>query len=171
MDRPEKWLAAAEPDADESDFSAVSFQLYAKRRLDVLFEVAGRLKVADREMLCKLLRSSLVSRHRQPRRSRGKRASEPKGCVQAPDRWNNRPGVDRVVADKADLLPALGRARPWFLSSRNCLDTYELFNNSLGQLGSVWHGKVLTKGLITIQRPKRLALDVLHHFPITCWPD
>lgn len=54
MDRPEKWLAAAEPDADESDFSAVSFQLYAKRRLDVLFEVAGRLKVADRKILCKL---------------------------------------------------------------------------------------------------------------------
>lgn len=54
MDRPEKWLAAAEPDADESDFSAVSFQLYAKRHLDVLFEVAGRLKVTDREMLCKL---------------------------------------------------------------------------------------------------------------------
>jgi len=57
MDRPEKWLAADEPDADDSDFSAVSFQLYAKRRLDVLFEVAGRPKVPDRKILCKLTHS------------------------------------------------------------------------------------------------------------------
>jgi len=61
-----------------------------------------------------LLRSSLVSRHRQPRGESWKaRASEPKGCVQAPDRWNNRPWSGTGGGRQGrGLLPALGRARP-----------------------------------------------------------
>jgi hypothetical protein len=57
---------------------------------------------------------------------------EPKGCVQAPGRWNNRPWVDRVVADKAKAYcPRLEGLAPWFLRSRNCPDTYiyEFLNN------------------------------------------
>ena len=39
------------------------------------------------------------------------------------------PGVDRVVADKAQTYcPRLEGLGPWFLRSRNCLDTYELLN-------------------------------------------
>jgi hypothetical protein len=38
--------------------------------------------------------------------------------------------VDRVVADKAQTYcPRLEGLGPWFLRSRNCLDTYELLNN------------------------------------------
>ena len=43
------------------------------------------------------------------------------------------PGVDRVVADKAEAYcPRLEGLVPWFLRSRNCLDTYELLNKSNG---------------------------------------
>jgi hypothetical protein len=83
--------------------------------------------------LSQLLRSSLVSRHRQPRGESWKaRASEPKGCVQAPRTVGiTAPGVDRVVADKAEAYcPRLEGLGPWFLRSRNCLNTYELLNKS-----------------------------------------
>jgi hypothetical protein len=41
--------------------------------------------------------------------------------------------VDRVVADKAQTYcPRLEGLGPWFLRSRNCLDTYELLNESNG---------------------------------------
>ena len=49
-----------------------------------------------------LLRSSLVSRHTTSKGESWKaRASEPKGCVQAWSPEVTVPGVDRVVADKA----------------------------------------------------------------------
>src|SRR5215813_11167939 len=48
-----------------------------------------------------------------------------------PDRWHNRPGVDGVVADKAQThCPRLERLVPKVLKNRKCLDTYELFNMS-----------------------------------------
>jgi hypothetical protein len=47
-----------------------------------------------------------------------------------PDRWHNRPGVDRVAADKAQsYCPRLERLVPWVLQNANCLDTHELLNN------------------------------------------
>ena len=40
------------------------------------------------------------------------------------------PGVDRVVADKAQTYcPRLEGLAPWFLRSRNCPDTYKLLNS------------------------------------------
>ena len=61
------------------------------------------------------------------------RASEPKGCVQAWTAEVTAPGVDWVVADKAQTYcPRLEGLGPWFLRSRNCLDTYELLNESNG---------------------------------------
>ena len=54
------------------------------------------------------------------------RAPEPKGSVQAPGRWNNHLGVDRVVPDTAqNYCPGLEGLVPWFPRNRNCLDTYE----------------------------------------------
>ena len=48
-----------------------------------------------------------------------------------PDRWHNRPGVDGVVADKAQThCPRLERLVPKVLKNRKCLDTYELLNES-----------------------------------------
>ena len=48
-----------------------------------------------------------------------------------PDRWPKRPGVDGVVADKAQThCPRLERLVPKVLKNRKCLDTYELLNTS-----------------------------------------
>ena len=45
------------------------------------------------------------------------------------DRWRNRPGVDAVVADKAQTHgPRLKRLVPKVLKNRKYLDTYELLN-------------------------------------------
>src|SRR5215831_6584085 len=63
----------------------------------------------------KFLRSSLVSRHRQIRGEPWKaRASESKGSVQARAAGITTSGADRVRLQGSGLLPALGRARPWF---------------------------------------------------------
>jgi hypothetical protein len=76
----------------------------------------------------------LLSRHTTSKGESWKaRASEPKGCVQAWTAEVTAPGVDRVVADKAQTYcPRLEGLGPWFLRSRNCLDTYELLNKSNG---------------------------------------
>jgi hypothetical protein len=66
---------------------------------------------------------------RQPRgESWRARASEPKGSVRARAGEIITPGVDRVVADKAQTYcPRLEGLVSWFLS---CLDTYEHLNNT-----------------------------------------
>src|SRR5215475_2333285 len=79
-----------------------------------------------------LLRSSLVSRHTRLKgrvvESAGIRSYRERS---GPDRWHNRPGVDGVVADKAQThCPRLERLVPKVLKNRKCLDTYELFNMS-----------------------------------------
>jgi hypothetical protein len=73
----------------------------------------------------------LVSRHTTSKGESWKaRASELKGCVQAWTAEVTAPGVDRVVADKAQTYcPRSEGLGPWFLRSRNCLDTYELLNS------------------------------------------
>src|SRR5215813_3770956 len=51
-----------------------------------------------------------------------------------PGRWHNRPGVDGVVADKAQThCPRLERLVPKVLKNRKCLDTYELLNSSFSR--------------------------------------
>ena len=66
---------------------------------------------------------------RQPRgESWRARAPEPKGNVQALAVGITAPGVDRVVADKAQIhCPRLEELVSWFLS---CLDIYEHVNNT-----------------------------------------
>jgi Sel1 repeat len=73
----------------------------------------------------------LVSRHTKTRgESWRARAAEPKGSVQARTVGITAPGVDRVVADKAQThCPHSERLAPWFLRNRSCLDTYELLNS------------------------------------------
>jgi hypothetical protein len=58
----------------------------------------------------------LVSRHRQLRDEPWKaRPSEPKGSVQAPGRWNNRPWSGSGGADKAQTFCSrLQGLVPWF---------------------------------------------------------
>src|SRR5262245_53091557 len=78
-------------------------------------------------------RSSLVSRHTRLRgrvvESAGIRSYRERS---GPDRWHNRPGVDGVVADKAQThCPRLERLVPKVLKNRKCLDTYELLNSSI----------------------------------------
>src|SRR4029453_9279976 len=64
-----------------------------------------------------LLRSSLVSRHKQPRGESWKaRASDSIGSVQARTVGITAPRVDRGVADKAQThCPRLEGLGPWFL--------------------------------------------------------
>ena len=59
------------------------------------------------------------------------RASDPTGSVQARTVGITAPGVDGVVADKAQThCPRLERLVPKVLKNRKCLDTYELPNES-----------------------------------------
>ena len=78
-----------------------------------------------------LLRSSLVSRHtRLKGESWRVRASDPIGSVQARTVGITAPGVDGVVADKAQThCPRLERLVPKVLKNRKCLDTCELLNS------------------------------------------
>ena len=58
-------------------------------------------------------------------------ASDPIGSVQARTVGITAPGVDGVVADKAQThCPRLERLVPKVFKNRKCLDTYELFNTS-----------------------------------------
>jgi hypothetical protein len=63
-----------------------------------------------------LIRSSLVGRRIQLRDEPWKaRASEPKGSVQAPGRWNNRPWSGSGGADKSQTFCSrLQGLVPWF---------------------------------------------------------
>ena len=48
-----------------------------------------------------------------------------------PDRWHNRPWSGSGGGRQGtDPLPAIGTARPLGFEERECLDTYELLNNS-----------------------------------------
>ena len=72
--------------------------------------------------------------------SRGKRGHPNQRMRSGPNRWNNRPGVDRVVADKAKTYcPRLEGLAPWFLRSQNCLDTYELLNRLISHTETRWN--------------------------------
>jgi hypothetical protein len=60
------------------------------------------------------------------------RASDPIGSVQARTVGITAPGVDGMVADKAQThCPRLERLVPKVLKNRKCLDTYELLNKLL----------------------------------------
>ena len=80
----------------------------------------------------------MVSRHTTSKGESWKaRASEPKGCVQARTVGITAPGVESGGGRQGrGLLPALGRARPLVLRSRNCLDTYDLHNKYFRQIGA-----------------------------------
>jgi hypothetical protein len=73
----------------------------------------------------------LVNRHTKPKgESLKARASEAKRSVQAQTVGINAPGVDRVLADKAQThCPRLERLAPEFLKNRSCPDTHEFLNN------------------------------------------
>ena len=93
------------------------------------------------------------------------RASDPIGSVEARTVGITAPGVDGVVADKAQTYcPRLERLVPKVLKNRKCLDTYELLNMSWlthTTMAIVIQGRVILTDTLAYSWRELMVLDGL----------